>query len=138
MRDINLQIIDKSGNTFKMFVSTPGAGTKVWRGFTQSMTASQVIGSWRSLDKGFLKYNFGKTRSRFSNNGDQTTKDLLVSGPTGKEGIETYDDRDRFGIQLFEYEDVFSVNDEGEGFVIQPWVINLEPGRIQWHIASLS
>jgi hypothetical protein len=132
MRDINLRIQDKSGNTFKLYVSTPGAGTKIWRGITEDMTAEQVTGSWRSLNKGFLRYNFGKTRSRFSHNGDRTTKDLLVLGPTGTEGIETYDRWDKFGIQLFEYEDVFGVNDEGEGFVIQPWVVTLEPGRIQW------
>lgn len=132
MRNEELTILDKIGNKFTMKVSTPGLGTKVWRGFTQDMGAEQVTGSWRTYDHGFIRFNFGKTRSRFSNNGDRTTRDLLVAGPTGTEGIRTYDRSDKFGIQLFEYEDVFGVNDEGEGFIIQPWVVTMLPGRIQW------
>ena len=37
-----------------------------------------------------------------------------------------------------EYVDVLSSNSEGEGFVIQPWVLALTPGRISWRVISES
>jgi hypothetical protein len=138
MRNVFLKIMDKSGNTFTLDVSTPGAGTKVWHGLTVAITdPAPVIGSWKAMEKGFLRYNFGKTRSRLSHNGDRTTRDLLILSVNGV-GINAYDDKsEQFGIQLFEYEDWSGVNDEGEGFIIQPWVVSLTPGRIRWEKAGL-
>lgn len=135
MRDKVLQITDKSGNTFKMFVSTPSAGTKAWHGLTEDFFGPPPDeGTWKTPDKGFIRHNFGRTRSRLSNDGDVTTRDVLI---LGNEGIKSYDGSDRFGMQLFEYEDWTGVNDKGEGFVIQTWVLNLRPGRILWELASV-
>lgn len=94
-----------------------------------------IEGDWKVLDEGFIRYRSGKTKSRFTENGDLTTSDLLILGPGG---IKTYDGNDRFGMQLFEYADVLSSNSEGEGFVIQPWVLALTPGRISWRVISES
>ena len=133
MRDKVLQITDKSGTAFKMLVSTPSAGTKAWQGLTEDFFGpAPDEGNWKARDKGFLKYNFGRTRSRLSNNGDATTRDVLI---LGYDGVKSYDGSDSFGMQLFEYEDWTGVNDKGEGFVIQPWVLSLTPGRILWEIS---
>lgn len=88
---------------------------------------------WKVIDEGFVRFRSGAVRTRSSNNGDLTTRDVLI---LGKEGIEAYDGRDLFGMQLFEYEDLLGVNEKGEGFVIQPWVVSLTPGRIRWEIES--
>jgi hypothetical protein len=79
-------------------------------------------GEWETQEKGFIRYNSGKTRSRLSGNGDLTTRDLLILGPNG---VKTFDGDDLFGMQLFEYEDALGVNDEGEGTVHQPWVLSV-------------
>jgi hypothetical protein len=133
MRDVYLKIMDKSGNAFTLDVSTPSAGTKILEGITQGITSPPpVIGSWNAIDQGFLRYRFGKTRSRLTQNGDMTTRDLLFLA-VDEVGINTFDKKDeKFGMQLFEYEDWTGVNNEGEGVVIQPWVLKLIPGRIKW------
>ncbi len=130
MREVAIRIIDKTGNAFTLNVSTPSNGTRVWEGI-KDISVIADGGSWKALKPGFLRYNFGKTRVRKSKNGDVTTRDLLVLSPDGA-GIKSYDQGDVFGMQLFEYEDVLGVNDQGEGFVIQPWVLNITPGRVRW------
>ena len=131
MRDVFIRIMDKSGNALTLDVSTPSNGTRVWVGLTKDIGETPVIGSWKTLKQGFLRYNFGKTRVRKSVNGDLTTRDLLILSPDAT-GIKTFDGRDKFGMQLFEYKDALGVNDRGEGFVIQPWVLSITPGRVRW------
>jgi len=133
MRNDYISIMDKSGNAFTLYVSTPGLGAAYASAFTKGIAWGNgpKLGSWKSMKAGYIRYFFGKTRLRFSDNGDATTNDLLIFSPDGQ-GIKTYDSQDSFGIQLFEYEYAFGVNDEGEGTVIQPWVLGLTPGRIRW------
>ena len=138
MREVYIKIMDKSGTTFSLDISTPGMGTKIWHAITEDFTGQEpVMGTWKALEKGFLRYNFGRTRSRISNNGDLTTRDLLILSVDGV-GIGTYDRKSEvFGMQLFQYEDWNGVNAEGEGIVVQPWVLNIAPGRIKWEMLGL-
>ncbi len=142
MRNNVLKIVDKSGNSFKLRVSTPttkarlavGAGVGANKLVGDNRTAREMLsgilsGDWKTVDKGFIRYESGKTRSRLAHNGDRTTRDLLI---LGIDGVKFYDGQGYFGMQLFEYEDLLGTNQEGEGFVIQPWVVNLTPGRIKW------
>jgi hypothetical protein len=39
-----------------------------------------------------------------------------------------------WGVQLFDYESVFGVNDTGAGFAIQPWVMSLSEGKFSWNL----
>ena len=140
MREKILRITDKSGNIFRMKISTPDIKRKVLAGASDLANGLPVVrylpdytagGSWAVLDEGFVKYRSGPLRPRASHNGDLTTRDLLVLGDGG---LESYDRRDLFGMQLFEYEDAIGVNKKGEGFVIQPWVVAATPGRISWKV----
>ena len=38
----------------------------------------------------------------------------------------------KWGIKIFHYEDILSVNDEGTGFVGQPWVLAFDVGKFEW------
>lgn len=137
MSDTKVEIKDKNGNTFRMKFSLPTSKrllVKSVKVLKQTLThggwfGGSVAGDWKTLDEGFIRFRSGKTRTRYSENGDLTTSDLIILGP---EGIKTFDGQDLFGMQLFKYEDILSPNSKGEGIVIQPWVINLTPGRISW------
>lgn len=141
MSGIVLEINDKNNRSFKIIIYTPSSQLSLIRFVKDAKRAltrggwfgGSPSGSWKTVDEGFIRFRSGETRSRFSGNGDLTTLDLLILGP---EGIKAYDGQDRFGLQLFEYEDFFGANSEGEGFVIQPWVINLTPGRISWKFTT--
>jgi hypothetical protein len=138
MREVVLKITDKKGMWFRMKVETPSNKNKVIGGlgkaariFPGGKSLPDLVpdGSWKVSDEGFIKFRSGKARPRWSGNGDLTTRDLLI---LGGEGVKSYDGRDLFGMQLFEFEDLLSVNDKGEGFIIQPWAIAVTPGRIKW------
>jgi|SoiMethySBSTD1v2_1073268.scaffolds.fasta_scaffold99236_5 hypothetical protein len=140
MREATLRITDKKGMWFRMKVATPSnknkvvepVGNWVWRRMGgDSLSFLTAEGSWKASDEGFIKFRSGKARPRSSSNGDFTTRDLLI---LGNDGIRSYDGKDLFGMQLFEFEDVLSVNDEGHGFIIQPWVLAIAPGRIKWTV----
>ena len=145
MRHAVVRITDKKGTWFRMKIATTtakgrlaaGVGGKVSKWVLMDTTIGRdlvtkvLAGEWKTVDKGFIQYGSGKTRSRLSSNGDMTTRDLLILGPGG---VKTHDAGDEFGMQLFQYEDLLSVNDEGEGSVYQPWVLTLTPGRIFWKV----
>lgn len=145
MRHSALRITDKNGASFKMKVSTTTAKGRIAAGAGQQLNkrllrdndtardllAGVLLGEWKTYDQSFIRYHSGQTRSRLTHNGDMTTRDLLI---LGVDGIKAFDGSEQFGMQLFEYEDVLGVNDEGEGFVIQPWVVSLTLGRIWWKV----
>lgn len=141
MSDTVLQITDKSGATFRIKISTPTSRfypLRTAKYLKRLVTkggwfGGELSGDWQTLDEGFIIHRSGKARWRLSDNGDLTTLDLLI---LGAKGIRAYDNQDLFGMQLFEYEDIVGPNAEGEGFVIQPWVINLTPGRISWKLVN--
>ena len=106
----------------------------MWQGTKRVLTrggwfGGSIFGEWEAVDEGFIHLRSGKTRTRFSENGDLTTSDMLILGDGG---IKMYDGNDLFGMQLFQYQDILGSNSKGEGTVIQPWVVGLTPGRIFW------
>jgi hypothetical protein len=134
-----LEIKDKNGTWFRLKLVTPYSNFLLFKQaqqFKNALTAGgwfggSLSGEWTAMDEGFIRIRSGKTKTRFSDNGDLTTMDLLILGP---EGIKTYDSNDLFGMQLFEYRNFFLYNSSGEGVVVQPWVIGLTPGRISWKV----
>jgi len=146
MRFKVVQIRDKRGTTFRIKVSRPKSDfillkwAQDWKTIlTQGgWFGGAVSGDWKTLDEGFIRYRSGKTRSRFTDKGDLTTADLLILAPEGGAGSPTYDRKDLFGIQLFEFEDMSGINVEGEGIVVQPWVITVTPGRMKWTVVDSS
>lgn len=78
-------------------------------------------GSWRSIDKGYIRYNSGsivqyKPEGVFTGVGVQ-----LIHDGTG-------------GITLDQFISWGTVNDQGSGRLEQPWCAALQPGRIDWAI----
>jgi hypothetical protein len=136
VRNHTVEIGDRAGHTFKIEISTLSALGKVKEGlagnqksFLPTITGAsqqgafyaQPDGDWRVVDKGFIRYNSGKVAFHHSVNGDVTTSDVMLLNLDGT-----------WGMKLFEYEDVLGVNDEGEGFVVQPWVLGFPPGKFSW------
>lgn len=123
MRNHTVEIADKTGQVFRLRISTPSNGTKIWGGFTG--TDPNPLGSWRSLDKGFIRHQHGKIYFRRTyNSEDLTTQDLHLSDSNEKHR----------GIEFFEYEDWTGVNSVGTGIVYQPWVLSLVVGKFSWAI----
>ncbi len=123
MRNHTIEIADKTGQIFRLRVSTPSNGTKVWGGITG--TDPYPLGNWRSLDKGFIRHHHGNIHFRRTyNSKDLTTNDIYLSDSSDKQR----------GIEIFEYEDWTGVNDVGTGIVYQSWVLNMSVGKFSWAI----
>jgi len=103
------EIGDGTGTAFKIKIESP-----FWARFTK--------GSWRTLDKGFIRYNSGKTEQveRKKSQFIQERDVFLLS----KEGT--------WGIRLNEFTSQYSVHDQGTGELRQPWALQAKPGKISW------
>ena len=106
-----VEIGDESGNSFKVSVSTAFMGRN--------------RGNWRTIDKGFIRFNSGQTQVEHSNGTTSTRHVYLLSGENSE-----------WGLRLNDFENMINVNDEGTGFVEQGWVTGLKPGRISWTLVS--
>jgi hypothetical protein len=81
-------------------------------------------GNWRVIDQGFIRYHSGKVLR--ANAGDLTTIEIYLVNLDGT-----------WGMKFFEYEGKFGgANDEGEGFIIQPWVLGIDQGRFSWSLVD--
>ncbi len=105
-----VEIGDSAGQSFQIAISIPLFGEG---------------GSWRSLDKGFIIHNSGGIKQVVQVMFGSRDLYLTVGG--------------KWGIQLLEFIDEgligqFTTNDEGTGQVVQPWVLALQPGGIEWSI----
>ena len=108
MANYIVEIGDEKGNSFKISVS-------------MSMLNSWAsTGSWRTIDKGYIRHNSG-VAERESSPGELTVKHFLL-----------YSSDNTWGIRLNDFEGFWGANDEGTGFIHQPWVLSFEPGRISW------
>jgi hypothetical protein len=108
MANYTVEIGDEKGNSFKISVSTITTFGKF------------STGSWRTIDKGYIRYNSGTVGKKISN-GEFCVEHLLLC---------TNDNT--YGIQLNDFENIWGANDEGTGFIKQSWVLSFEPGRISW------
>ena len=102
-----IQISDDDGKSFQIVVSIGYTG---WS-----------IGNWRSLEKGYIRYAQG--RVEYDLTVVPTVRDVwLYDSPQSK----------YHGLILNDYANGLGVNDEGMGYLWQPWAIDFKPYRISW------
>ncbi len=115
-----IEISDESGKSFKVVVAIGYTGNS--------------IGNWRSLDKGFIRFNNG--RAEYENAGTDSGRagysELTVRHLFFYENAQSQ----TFGLRLNDYADWLGVNDQGMGYLWQPWVLSLKPSRISWVLAD--
>ena len=113
MANYIVEIGDEKGNSFKISVS-------VVTTFSGPLTS----GSWRTIDKGYIRYNSGAVQ-KVTSNGDVFVEHLLL-----------YRSDNTWGIRLNDFNDLWGANDQGNGAILQPWVLSFEPGRISWALVE--
>jgi hypothetical protein len=84
---------------------------------------SHTSGTWRALSLGAIRHNSGILGVEKSI-GTLTAFHLQLVA------------KGSWGIRLNDFEDFWSVNDDGVGLLIQPWVLGLQPGRIAWSLVE--
>jgi hypothetical protein len=109
-----VEIGDDKGNSFKITVDISYSGVS-----TQ--------GSWRSLDKGSIRYNSGVSKKNMTP-GTLTGADLYLYGLGGLDA--------GWGLKLNEWDDIGGVNDQGTGTLQQAWVLGASAGKISWALAD--
>lgn len=109
-----VEISDSDGNSFKLSINI-------------GYTGVNTVGSWRSLDKGWIRYNSGLSKKK-QTAGTITGADLRLYGT---EGIAA-----GWGIILYEWDDIGGTNDEGTGSIAQRWVLGAKPGKISWALVE--
>ena len=108
MGTYNVEIGDGTGKSFKLKIETVFA-TKVHDGH------------WRSIDKGFIRFNSGKA--------------IEVSDHWYEDSdLKLLDKNDQWGIYLNKFTGRLWANDHGVGKLVQPWVLKAKPGKISWVI----
>ena len=83
-------------------------------------------GSWRSLDKGFLRYDSGGTH-------------FVPANERGNEGDLYFflEDYPPFGMQFEKMHNFWGVNDMGAGKLPRDWVLCAEPGWVKWVVIKV-
>jgi hypothetical protein len=109
-----VEIGDVAGNSFKISVNI-------------GYTGVHTEGSWRSLDKGWIRYNSGIAK-KYQVDGTISEADLRLFGTDGFDG--------GYGIVLYKWDDIGGTNDQGTGMLYQPWVLNAKPGKISWALVE--
>jgi hypothetical protein len=100
-----VEIADSACNTMQLSVSVNLIGNG---------------GNWRSLDKGMIRHNSGS---------------LERVAPTFWSDFDVFlSAGGNWGIRLDAYFGFTSANDQGTGVILQPWVIGLTPGAIEWSL----
>jgi hypothetical protein len=106
-----IEIGDEKGGSFKTSVSI-------------STLDGASGGSWRTIDKGHIRYNSGAVEKQNSP-GELAVRHLLF-----------YSNDNTWGIRLNDFQDLWGANDEGTGLILQPWVLSFPPGRISWALVE--
>ena len=141
MRQDTVEIADRSGQTFKMELTTYEnmedvagmvqgelkdvdlmmTGLKEVDGRMGHIRISNALPEyWRAVDKGHLRYDSGKAFKRRTYI-DLTTRDLVLTNLDGT-----------WGMKFWDYSNCFGVNKEGNSVVVQPWVMQMHPGKFSW------
>lgn len=105
-----VEIGDTNGHAFKVAMVVP---------------ISAEWGSWRTLDKGRIRYNSGSLR-QFRFEGDDTWGHFHIQF-YGPDGVDA-----GWGLWMEDFKTAWMANDEGTGSILQPWVLEFEPGKISW------
>jgi hypothetical protein len=100
-----VEIADTQGKTMKISVTAETIG---------------FGGSWRAIDKGMICHNSGSVEQSKIKNGFDLDVHLTAGG--------------EWGINLSDFISWGTVNDQGTGKLLQPWVLSLTPGKIEWSI----
>ena len=102
-----IQISDEDGKSFNVIVSIGYVG---WS-----------VGDWRSVEKGFIRYTQGRVEYEMTT--VPTVRDLWL-----------YDSPQSIyhGLRLNDYANGAGVNNQGMGYLWQPWVLDFKPHRISW------
>lgn len=127
MRHHYIQITDSKKQAFLLEIWTPSGytRTKFWKDPRKVATQAD----WSAVDQGYIRYTNGDAL-RYHSSG-YTGADLYLGAPDSFQ-----QDPFAWGIVLNSYDDIWGTNDAGTGLVNQPWVVGLEPGKIEWHIAT--
>ena len=110
MANYIVEIGDEKGNSFRISISATWVG--------------MATGSWRTLDKGYIRYNSGATEY-IKSTGTITDKHILL-----------YSNDNTWGIRLNDFMGTWSAYDEGTGIIVQPWVLDFSYGRISWALVE--
>ena len=111
MATYTVEIGDNEGHSFKIKVS-----------ITTTLTGAST-GTWRTLDKGFIRYNSGPAYNQPSHSGLTSDRDVVLCNN---------EDDEHYGIKFDLFHDWFGANDQGSGEIIQPWVLSFKSGKISW------
>lgn len=103
-----VEIGDEAGKSFKISVNV--------------QFSMYSMGNWRSIDKGFIRYNSGETVQEHSNGTLQTSHLYLKCG------------NNTWGIRLNDFQYVLGAHKHGTGWCESSWVVGLRPGRISWSL----
>lgn len=107
-----VEIGDEKGDSFKISVSM------------SMLNSWATTGSWRTIEKGYIRYNSGAVQ-RQKSNGELTVRHFLL-----------YNSDNAWGIRLNDFEGFWGANDQGTGLILQPWVLIFPPGRISWALVE--
>lgn len=111
MANYIIEIGDEKGNSFKISVSI-------------STFDGRSSGSWRTIDKGYIRYNSGAAEKQGSP-GEIAVRHLLL-----------FSNDNTWGIRLNDFQGWLGANDEGTGIIAQPWVLSFPAGRISWALVE--
>jgi hypothetical protein len=109
MANYVVEIGDDEGHSFKVSVD-----------LVTTLTGNST-GSWRSLDKGFIRYNSGAAKNQTADGGGLSDRDVVLLNRDGTWGV-------RFNF----FHDWVGANDQGNGTILQPWILNFKAGPISW------
>ena len=115
-----IEISDGDNKSFKVVLSIGYIGNS--------------IGNWRTLDKGFIRFNNG--RAEFQNAAQ--AQGLVPMAEMTVRNVLFFEDSQspNYGLRLNDYIDVFGVNNQGMGYLWQAWTISSKPARISWVLAD--
>jgi hypothetical protein len=105
-----VEIGDEGGKSFKVEINL---------GFMR-----RTKGDWKTLDKGFIRFNSGGAE-RNESVGELSGAHLFLL---------TNDNT--WGIRLNDWDNFFKTNNHGTGWAEHSWVLGLRNGRISWTIVT--
>jgi hypothetical protein len=115
-----IQISDEEGKSFQVVISI---------GYIAGS-----IGTWRSLENGCIRYTQGKVK--YTNAGQDYTK-ANYSQPTVRHAwLYESPQSNITGLRLNDYVEWSGFNDQGMGYLWQPWVLDFKPYRISWVVVD--